>query len=292
MRKAVIDIGSNSMRCLVADIDSARRISYSQEALRYTRLLDGMDENERLSHEKIEEALMACRYFLRKAKKDGAKHILVTATSVFRRAVNQAEILDAFKTSCGGIIPRILSAEQEAYYAYHGAHLGLADRAAVLDIGAGSVEISWQDDDKIKSDSLPYGALWLVHHPEDKMALAKALERWRSWPLPEHLIGVGGSLTTMVMALDQENRFIAEQVDKRLVSLKAVTSLYQELSTLSSEEKRERPGVPLERVDSVVMGLYILQTVMEKLHHREVMIRTMDSLYGLLLSDLTGQWTE
>lgn len=287
MRKAVIDIGSNSMRYAIAD-EEAGRLDNLQEDLKYTRLVDGMDGNGVLSEAKIEEAEMACRYFLRRAKKEGAKEVLVTATSVFRRASNQEAILQSFAANCGGVVPRILSEEEEARYGYLGATDGAESSATVLDIGAGSVEVSWREEDGIRGRSLPYGALWLVHHPEDERALKAALEAWQALALPRPLYGVGGSLTTMVMVLDGRADFDAAAVDCRIVDRHAVQALLARLEGMAPASRAALPGLPVERADSLMAGMRILLEVLSALDLETLTVRTRDSLHGLLASDLPG----
>jgi exopolyphosphatase/guanosine-5'-triphosphate,3'-diphosphate pyrophosphatase len=142
MRVAVIDVGSNTARLLVAARSgSAVRPIHEERAL-----LALGDEIERFGHLgelKIAETAERCRRYAETARGLGASTLDVIVTAPGRQSANAAELLGALRRAVGAS-PRVLSPDEEGRLAYAGAvgqARGLPDRVAVCDVGGGSTEL-------------------------------------------------------------------------------------------------------------------------------------------------------
>jgi len=143
MRVAVVDVGANTLRLLVAEA-SAGGVSPVHEERRRTSLGEDVERLGRLTDEKISRSAYAARKEVRRARKLGAARIAIVVTSPWRNADNGPELVDALERATGlGV--RALSAEEEAELGYVGALVSTgveADPVAVCDVGGGSTQLA------------------------------------------------------------------------------------------------------------------------------------------------------
>ena len=141
MRTAVIGIGSNSVRSLLAEVSGTgfQRLRRDREG---TRLFAGLDEAGNLDRDSMDKTVSAVRRMAMDAKKLGAEKLAIFATSAARDAANGAEFMAEVEQATG--IPlRIISGEEEAELSFLGASAAVsADRCGMIDIGGGSTEIA------------------------------------------------------------------------------------------------------------------------------------------------------
>lgn len=140
-RRAVIDIGTNSVKLLVADV-SADTVEPVWEGSEQTRLGRGFYDDHRLRPEAIADTAKAVAGFAATARAQGAAHLRVIATSAARDAVNAGELLAAVEAA-SGVAAEVISGEQEADWAFQGVltddSLG-SQPVLILDVGGGSTE--------------------------------------------------------------------------------------------------------------------------------------------------------
>lgn len=143
MRRACIDIGSNTTRLLVADCDGDRLVEVHQERA-FTHVRRGLTAGEAIASEKIAEVASIVGAQLEAARQLGAADVRAVATAAVRRAANREALVSAVHRSCGLEVV-ILSAEEEAHLAFAGAARTLGDVPAgplgVVDVGGGSCEL-------------------------------------------------------------------------------------------------------------------------------------------------------
>ena len=141
IRRAVIDVGTNSIKLLVADV-AGRDVQPVHEESRQTRLGKGFYETRRLQTEPIAHSANAVADFARTARKHGARSIRVIATSAARDAVNPEDLISAIEAA-SGLKVEIISGGQEAGWAFQGVTTDpeLAQAPLLLlDVGGGSTE--------------------------------------------------------------------------------------------------------------------------------------------------------
>ena len=138
--RAIIDIGTNSVRLLLAEKDDKDEWKVLKKDLRSSRLGEGMTDTACIGQGARERTLQAVEGFVKEAKEAGADEIFAYGTSIMRDAGNGPDFAKLVEETTG-VKVRILSGTEEAYYSYIGAAGTPGVLTAVVDIGGGSTEI-------------------------------------------------------------------------------------------------------------------------------------------------------
>src|SRR5919201_5537477 len=158
-RVAAVDIGTNSTRLLVADVDDGRLADIERQT-RITRLGEGVDERHLLLPVPIARVRNVLSDFRRRAEELGAERTLAIATSAIRDADNGEAFLGEIEWSYG-FTTQLLSGHQEALLTFRG--VGSLPGTLVVDIGGGSTELVTGDPERLQfHDSLAIGAVCLT----------------------------------------------------------------------------------------------------------------------------------
>jgi exopolyphosphatase/guanosine-5'-triphosphate,3'-diphosphate pyrophosphatase len=286
---AVMDIGTNSSRLLVADCEQKTgKIKAVKRALRITRIGAGMNEENRLiSWEAMTRTVRALVDFSLLIKQYPVKRTFLLATQAVREADNQEELRDKIKTSLDWNL-RIISGEEEARLSYLGAVQGLVTEGVpvVLDIGGGSTEFILQGEKQdFQIISLPLGALRLWENPlvDEKIQelLQKELQKI-SFPPLISLIGVGGTITTAAALKLALVEYDAEKVQGLKLSITEIKAFYEKLKVMSPKERLQAPGITAGREDIIVSGLQILINLMSCCGQKKIIVSEQDLLYGVI----------
>lgn len=302
-RRAVIDVGTNSVKLLVADV-LGREIHPVCEESKQTRLGQGFYETHQLLPEAINNTAHAVAIFAARAQEFQAKQIRVIATSAARDAVNAGELLTAIERASGHR-SEIISGEQEADWAFQGvttdpvlAQLPLL----LLDVGGGSTEfILGHGDQKHFRHSFRLGTVrlletiphsdpptneefaetrrWVRDFIEDKIrpTLGPALDReteLHPGRLPIALVGTGGTTTIlarMEAALETYDRGIIETTR---ISAERVKWHMEHLWSLPLARREGIVGLPRKRADVILTGTVIYEAVMEQFGFPELRVST------------------
>ncbi len=206
MRRAVIDIGTNTVKVLVADVQQGQVVPALTKDCT-TRLGEGVNECQQLSTPAIARTLQAIDEFLAEAQALGATNTIALTTSACRDAANRHEFFDAVRGKCG-LEVELISGDREAELIFHGVSSDPEWTGApllVMDVGGGSAEFIQGRDGKMELfQSLPLGALRLTEQfGEGK--LAELREHLRAVLRPAlaaygisggRMIGTGGTITT------------------------------------------------------------------------------------------------
>jgi exopolyphosphatase/pppGpp-phosphohydrolase len=164
IRRAVIDVGTNSVKLLVADVDG-REIRPVSEQSQQTRLGHAFYETHRLQPEAIEATAKAVAGFAAVAREAQAASIRIIATSAAREAVNRDELTSAIEQA-SGLKVEVISGEQEAALGFQGVTTDpqLAQGAVLLmDVGGGSAQFVFGCDGRAQfSHSFPLGSVRLL----------------------------------------------------------------------------------------------------------------------------------
>ena len=295
MRTAVIGIGSNSVRSLLAEVSGTgfQRLRRDREG---TRLFAGLDEAGNLDRDSMNKTVSAVQRMALDAKGLGAEKLAIFATSAARDAANGAEFMAAVEKATG--IPlRIISGEEEAELSFLGASAAAsADRCGMIDIGGGSTEIAIGTPAGIEcAFSCQMGAVRLyrrlrLERKEDmrpvEVAAAEILdEKLREFPglaLPENWVGTGGTFTTLAaMALQQPwtNR---TNVQGTVITCGQIREIGEKLAGMNVEERKQLPGLQPSRADIVVHGICILLGVMGRLGMDKITVSEWGNLDGYI----------
>lgn len=284
MKKAVIDIGSNSVRYAQADVINGELFNFS-EAIKSTRLAEGFDSANRLFGKPVELTLAVCHMFYEQAMAWGAEHVLFAGTAALRKAINSQEILSSLKNLNKAFVT-VLSEQKEAEVNYFGATVNKDQRMnwLVFDIGGGSSELVVERNNKIATVSIPVGALSLSKNTNVRAALTQHLQKIDFTPFKncDGILGTGGTLTTAASILDEIPVYAPERINGRQIPIEVLLSIYRMLHATPLNERKKIVGLPEERVDTIVPGLEILFDVMAAVGQNTLTISTDDGLKGLL----------
>ena len=300
MQAAVIGIGSNSVRALVARNNEGifERLYRAREG---TRLFAGLDSQGRLKEESIAKTADAVRRMAAEALKYGAEDLGVFATSAARDAVNGQDFLDAVEQAAG-IAPAILTGEEEARLSFLGASRAVKDECycGVTDIGGGSTEIvTGQGEDIECAFSCQMGAVRLfrelpITRKEDMDAVVDAgagilerkLEEHGDFRRPETWIGTGGTFTTLAAMVKEIPWTARTRMHGTRVTREEIRGVGEKLAGMPLEERIRLPGLQPGRADIVVHGICILLAVMDRFGIGTVTVSEWGNLDGYLWKKL------
>lgn len=322
VRRAVIDIGTNSVRLLVADVAPGGtpergpvRLMPVRRDLATTRLGRGVDRRGRLSAAAMNDTLDAAAAFANEARRLGAEHIAVVGTSALRDAANRDAFIDMARRRAG-LEVRVLSGREEAALAFLGAVRGTAAAGAgpaapdggmvfVLDVGGGSTELILGTAGGavhgahsvdvgavrvtelcVHSDpiSLSDWALLLTAVEARLQPLWDALEAQGPPPAREaRLVAVGGTATTLAAMHQRLEVYDPDRVHGHTLSRADVEAVIAVLRPLTVAQRRALPGLHPQRADIILAGAVIVLQVMAGLGARKLTVSESDLLEGVLL---------
>ena len=308
-RLAAIDVGSNSVRLVVAEAQQGGRYRVLDEERETTRLGRTLATTGVLDAESIGATLAALRRFKSIASGLGVENVKAIATCAVREATNGAEFCQRVQDELGLAI-EVISSEDEAYLAFQSVsrRFDLAGKNTLLaDIGGGSTEIVLAFGELIEAVyGTKLGAVRLAEKfaPEGAAlddAGIKRIMRWIDRELrqttekpvaPIHqLIGSGGtftSLASLVMAARGLSRLPATGCR---VSRADVRHLVDRLRKMSPQERRNVPGLNADRVDIIVPGLAVIDAIMRRFRVNVLQVHNFgvrDGLLFTMLDELPG----
>jgi exopolyphosphatase / guanosine-5'-triphosphate,3'-diphosphate pyrophosphatase len=295
-RVGAVDIGTNSTRLLVADVSESGGIAEVERLLEITRLGDRVDAERRLTDEAIGrvDALLG-RYAARAVELE-AEPVLAVATSAVRDAHNGPEFLTD-TAARHGLVPRLLTGEEEAEMTYRGvcSRQAVAAGTLICDIGGGSTELILGGPGGVRDRaSLDIGCVRLserhLHADPPTPAEVDTVRAEAAAALPTRLttaarglVGVAGTVTTLAtidMGLECE---IPEAIDGHHLPAEAVERLLGELAALPLEQRRRVRGLMPERAPTIVAGSAILSAIVAATGARVVVVSERDILHGAVL---------
>jgi len=292
-RRAVIDVGTNSVKLLVADV-AGSCIEPVWEESRQTRLGRGLYRTHRLQPEAIAAAAKAVSDFAGEARRRQAGSVRIIATSAARDALNAGDLTRAIEKGCG-LDVQILSGEQEAAWGFQGVTTDpwLAERPLLLlDVGGGGTEfILGCRGQKHFSQSVALGTVRLLETlPPSDPPRPEELSACRNWireflekevrpqleaPLQREagdrsasgrfeLVGTGGTATILACMERQLETFDRARIEGARLELRRMSWHLEHLWGLSLEKRQEVPGLPKNRADVILMGVAIFAGIMEQ----------------------------
>ena len=280
-RVAAIDLGTNSTRLLVADVEEGR-VEEVARGLTITRLGEGVDARGRLLPLPIARVRNCLAGYRRRVEELGAERVLVVATSAVRDADNGEAFLGEIEWSYG-FPTRLLSGDEEAELTFSGVTAGrdLDAGSMIVDIGGGSTELILAD----RRFSLDLGCVRMTERFGEDLDACAAFVRSE---LPEigvaSAIGVAGTVTS-IAALDLGLvDYDSERIHGHRLSRDAVEEQLRRLASLSVDERRRVPGLEPERGPVIAAGTVILREILDRYGLGEIEVSEHDLLYGIALA--------
>lgn len=296
-RVAVIDVGTNSTRLLVADV-AGRRVEPVERRSTVTRLGRGVDLTGRLSAEAVEDACAAIGSYQETIEELGAEAVEVIATSAVRDAENGgafvAELRERFD-----IAARVLDGGEEARLTYLGATAAQHPDGPtlVIDIGGGSTEMIVGRGEQITCHaSLQAG---VVRHTERHIAsdpptaaemeelaadvrglIEPVVDGWHALSG----IAVAGTPTSLAAIELELVPYDPLRVHGHELELPSIQRMLSQLASVPLEERRQIPGLHPERAPTIVAGVVILVEAMRAFGLQRISVSEHDILYGTAIS--------
>lgn len=294
MIRAVIDIGTNSVRLLVAERQPGGEWKTLRKGLESSRLGEGMTIHEGLSEAACRRTLEAVEEFVRAAREAGADEIRAYGTEILRSSP-QGEAFAALTKEKTGVDVAILTGEEEAFYSYLGAVGVSSSVAAVTDIGGGSTEVCMGFGPAVGyRHSFPIGCVHcsglfdtttargigeLKKYCFQKFHDTQDLAPVKNW------ICVGGTATSIAAMLQKLEVYDAEKVQDYVIRQEDVARLLKELYQMSYEERCHVKGLRADRADIIVAGVAIVDSLMEYFALSEMTVSDRGLTEGLLDAD-------
>jgi exopolyphosphatase/guanosine-5'-triphosphate,3'-diphosphate pyrophosphatase len=292
-RVAAIDLGTNSTRLLVADVEDGQ-VTEVARRLAITRLGEGVDERRRLLPLPIARVRNTLSDYRRSVEELGAERVLAVGTSAIRDAENGEAFLGEIEWSYG-FATRLLSGDEEALLTLRGVRAGrsLGARTLLVDVGGGSTELLVAGRDGVDSHrSLDLGCVRLterfLHADPPASHELEACAAHVHQALPElevsGAIGVAGTITTLA-ALDLGmSDYDPELVHGHTIPASSVDEQLARLASLPLSERRRVPGLEPERAPVIVAGAVIVREVLRRYGLEALEASERDILHGVALS--------
>jgi len=302
MRVGAIDIGTNSIRLLVADIPEGdggplAAVARAGEPCRLGRHLGRTGVIDSAMAERAGEV---AGEFARRARALGAVRTLAAATAALRHAANGSEVADLIAARAG-VRVRILTGDQEAQTVYRAVVQGLgasAKRSAciVFDIGGGSTEVvSGLGERPGRWTSLGVGAVSLTERflhgnppsgPEidalSEHVRAEIMQHCASMPAQTPVLaGVGGTVTVLAMMDRELTAYEPALLEGWRISSERLRNLIERLRRTTEDERRRWPAMGEGRADIVIAGALAVRALTERFPSDALLCSTQGLRYGL-----------
>ena len=300
MKIGTIDIGTNSMRLLIADYKN-NKIENRKKYINITRIGQGVDDKGYITEEALERNLNALKEFADKCIEEKCEKVYCMGTSALRDSKNGQDFVNRAK-ELTNIDVKIICGEEESNLGFMGVLEGAggdkSNYILVLDIGGGSTEFIVGNEDGIKfCKSENVGALRMTEKfittdpisDEEFNKMSDFIEKTISSTLDKikgmhvsKLVGIGGAITSLSAMNQQLEVYSMEKVHNSVVTKKDLEKILQNLKKMTLSDKNTIKCLQPKRADIITAGVKILHIVMEKLEIEKIMISEYDNLEGLI----------
>jgi len=312
-RRAVIDVGTNSIKLLIADIEGSEVVPVL-ESSRQTRLGRGFYQTHRLQPEPIAQTAEAVADFAARARAEGTAAVRVIATSAARDALNASELVSAIERT-SKLRVEIISGETEADWAFRGVTTDAALAAEpllILDVGGGSTEfILGQGQQRRFCESFRIGTVRLLEQtPHGDPPGAEELKTCRQWvrsflgdkvgprleplltnesrsasPGPIKLVGTGGTASILGCMEAGLAAFDRAKLEATRLSRERLGWHVEQLWSSTLEKRKHLLGLPPNRADVILTGAVIYEMVMDYFRFEQLRISTRGLRFAALMED-------
>ncbi len=299
-RVAAVDLGTNSTRLLVADVDDGRIVDVDRDT-RVTRLGEGVDERRRLLPVPVTRVRNVLTDYRRRLESLGVERTLAIATSAIRDAENGEAFLGEVEWSYG-FATQLLSGHDEALMMFRGvtAERALDAGTVIVDVGGGSTELVAGGPDGVRwHDSLDIGSVRLTERflrsdppPGGELeACATAVRALLAERVPDEIrsgtrsaIGVAGTITSLAALALGLKEYDRDRVHGFQLTADALDEQLQRLASVPLEERRQIRPLDPERAPVIVAGAVIARETLSFFDVSVLEISERDILDGAALA--------
>ncbi len=301
VRVCAIDIGTNSTRYMIAEIDrKTRGIRVLVQGTEVTRVGAGIGRRE-IFLSSTQKTLDTIKKFVAHAQSAGVSLLSIYGTAALREAQNGAEFCSQIKDLTGfpvTLIDGIKEAQLTELAIVDS--LGLADRPfRGLDIGGGSIQIIFHVPGRPTIyRSLPLGAVRLT----EKFLKSDPPAEYEISAMKEYVldlmqiflninpldsgaftIGVGGTMTTLAAIIQGLAVYDHEKIHGFKIGRGEWEKCWDQLAKISTDHRRNIPGLQTGREDIIVAGLFMLEFLSKSLGFEEILVSDHGLLYGMVI---------
>ena len=300
-RCAFIDIGTNTILGLIAELKEDGRFEVLDDLAEITRLGEGTQRTGRISPEAEERSLQVLKRYLERCKDLFVEEITAVGTSALRDGHNSGEVLRRFKKQLG-LDVRVITGDEEAAYSFLAVQRGLPlDRQELLvvDVGGGSTEfIRGSHRGVSQAVSINIGSVRLTEQflysdpvrKEECEKMTLVIERElallpHQWPKDGSiltLVGIAGTFTTLAAVEKKLVRYAHGEVHGSRLTLSEVrrqVALYQ---SKTIAERKKIDGLEPKRADVILAGSTLIERIMSFFHIDQSIVSDHGVRYGLL----------
>ncbi|QKS70887.1 exopolyphosphatase [Paenalkalicoccus suaedae] len=291
----IIDMGSNSIRFVIYEIDEYKCYKEIQNLKIPARLSTYIDDEGAMTKDGIDKVLETLKRFEPVVANYELSSMRGVATAAIRNATNSEEILDAIKEH--SIFPvDILSEEQEAYYGYLAVTNSMdVPEGITIDIGGGSTEVTYfKDRELLHSYSFPFGALTLKKQfikgdtptEEEWKRLRDFLKesyRSLSWIKDKNVpvIGIGGSARNVAQVHQADISYPMSGLHQYEMTAKEVHDISDELSSMSLKKREKVDGLSKDRADTILPAIAAMEALIKEVNTKSFIVSSRGLRDGL-----------
>ena len=285
-RIAFIDLGSNSVRMNIIQINENGSYFLMDQVKQMVRLSQGMGLEKTLKPEPIRRTVEALTLFKKLIDVYKVETVHGIATAAVRQAVNQKAFLSEIREKIGMEF-EVITGHEEAYYDYLGVMNTIdAPDCLVVDIGGASTELVWVADRKIQeSISLPFGSVTLSERFIGKEQTPADLERLKAFIMREFkgirwlkkakglpVLGLGGIIRTIGKIDKNRVQFPILTIHNYQITNQEVDLVYDKVVGSTIEELKSIAGIGKSRADIMAGGVMPIKCAMELIDSKRLII--------------------
>jgi exopolyphosphatase/guanosine-5'-triphosphate,3'-diphosphate pyrophosphatase len=318
VRLAAFDVGTNSTRLLVADVEGGVVVAEHAREMVITRLGQGVDRNGRFDPAALARTLEVLAGYAETCRRLGVERRRLVATSATRDAADRQRFVDGVRDLLG-VDAEVLTGRAEAAAAYRGATAGgVRERRSgpdgpgrpaeaptlVVDLGGGSTELISGRGDRVEATvSLDIGCVRLFerHLHDDPPAAAQVaalradvaahLARVPAVLDPraaERVVGVAGTVTTVAAIALGLEAYDRRRIHLATVEAAEIAATAEKLAAMTTAERAALPVMAPGREDVIAAGALLLDELLQRFGVRRVTASETDILDGVLLGLAEG----
>jgi exopolyphosphatase/guanosine-5'-triphosphate,3'-diphosphate pyrophosphatase len=300
-RSAFIDVGTNTILCLIADIRETGRFRVLDDMAEIARLGQGVDQTGLIGAGGEQRAIEVLTRYRDRCNDLGVAEIAAVGTSALRDAKNSDQVRARIRDTLG-IDIRVISGAEEAGYSFLAVQRGLSllvHELLVIDIGGGSTEFILGNDTGVtRAVSIDIGSVRLTERylhsdpvsTEEVAAMSLAAEAQLAGVADEiaaqtgslTLVGIAGTFTTLAAVEQKLVRYSHSQVHGSVLTLTEVKRQVAMLQERSIAERKQIIGLEPKRADVIFAGAYLIERIMDHFGARQVVVSDQGVRYGLL----------
>jgi exopolyphosphatase / guanosine-5'-triphosphate,3'-diphosphate pyrophosphatase len=300
-RSAFIDVGTNTILCLIADIRETGRFRVLDDMAEIARLGQGVDQTGLIGAGGEQRAIEILTRYRDRCNDLGVAEITAVGTSALREAKNSDQVRARIRDALG-IDIRVISGAEEAGYSFLAVQRGLSllgHELLVIDIGGGSTEFILGNDTGVtRAVSIDIGSVRLTERylhsdpvsTEEVAAMGFAAEAHLAGIADEiaaktgstTLVGIAGTFTTLAAIERKLVRYFHSQVHGSVLTLTEVKRQVAMLQERSIAERKQIVGLEPKRADVIFAGAYLIERIMDRFGARQVVVSDQGVRYGLL----------